>query len=183
MKLVTCENCNNEFYKNIAEIKRTNHNFCSKKCSGSFREKLSILSFFDKKEVDDNGCWNWTGSLNKHGYGVKRFKGKPRLTHRIAYKLHYGSNIEGVCVCHKCDNPKCFNPNHLFLGSHQDNMDDMAIKGRKYAVLDRHSVTEIRRSKLKNSDLARIYKVSERTIRYAKNKNTWQPLPNQPEGE
>ena len=73
-------------------------------------------------------CWLWRGSITK-GYGKFRLDGKIVLAHRIAYLLEYGKYDENLDVCHTCDTPACVNPNHLFLGTHQDNMRDMLAKG------------------------------------------------------
>ena len=91
-----------------------------------------------KIKKDDNGCWVWTGSLHKPmPYGrvrLRSFAGHPtRFTwraHRASYIAFKGNIPEGMYVCHSCDNPSCINPDHLFLGTHQDNMDDMHAKGR-----------------------------------------------------
>lgn len=86
----------------------------------------------DKKEP--NECWLWTGSCYKNGYGTIRRDGKVVSAHRTSYDLHHPltlpiSDIE-LFVCHKCDNVKCINPNHLFLGTQTDNMKDCSEKGR-----------------------------------------------------
>lgn len=76
------------------------------------------------------GCWNWNGVLNCNGYGVKRYKGDKWLAHRLYYTRFKGQIPPGYLVCHKCDNPKCCNPSHLFVGTTRTNMIDMAQKGR-----------------------------------------------------
>jgi len=128
---VMCENCTTVFEKKIAEINRTKHNFCSKKCRGVYFSNTTINDKYveNKKTL----CWEFTGALNNSGYGVVRFKGKPRLAHRVMFSIAFPDvNIEKLQVLHKCDNPKCVNPLHLFTGSHQDNMADMTNKGRRY---------------------------------------------------
>lgn len=94
------------------------------------KSKYTVLErFFQKvvKEVD--GCWNWTASTyGKYG----QFNPGEGITssHRFSWMHHNGEIPQGLFVLHKCDNPICVNPNHLFLGTHQDNMDDMMNKGR-----------------------------------------------------
>lgn len=75
-------------------------------------------------------CLEWKKSLNKGGYGQVNFHGKIRLAHRAAFELSTGIDPIGMLVCHVCDNRKCINPNHLFLGAHNDNNNDMFNKGR-----------------------------------------------------
>ncbi len=74
-------------------------------------------------------CFNWTGKLHKQGYGVI-WAGKHILAHRFSWAIHNGEIPAGLNVLHKCDNPPCCNPNHLFLGTQSDNVRDMLKKGR-----------------------------------------------------
>jgi hypothetical protein len=122
-------------------------------------------------------CWEWTGSYTRDGYGVMTFtNGKKRAqhrVHRVAYEHFKGESAEGKLVCHTCDNPKCFNPGHLFLGTNKENMQDMIKKGRKRttkgeesvnAVLTEEQVLEIIEKRnvqgMKLSDIAAEYGIS-----------------------
>lgn len=81
-------------------------------------------------ENPDNGCWEWTGGKNNVGYGMFRDGAGMRTAHRVSYELHKGKIPKGKHVCHSCDNPKCVNPDHLWVGTHQDNMQDRSRKNR-----------------------------------------------------
>jgi len=75
-------------------------------------------------------CWLWVGRVTRKGYGISPMGIKERAAHRVSWILHKGP-IGGFHVLHKCDNPSCVNPNHLFLGTHSDNMRDKCEKGRQ----------------------------------------------------
>lgn len=80
---------------------------------------------------EENDCWIWCSATRmKFGYGAIKVKGKTLSAHRYSYTLHHGDIPAGMFVCHKCDNPKCINPDHLFLGTNSDNMKDAYSKGR-----------------------------------------------------
>lgn len=75
-------------------------------------------------------CWIWTGSKTHDGYGKVRMMGREFRAHRASWVLRYGFIRPDVIACHRCDNPPCVNPDHLFIGSVADNMRDMKLKGR-----------------------------------------------------
>jgi hypothetical protein len=78
-----------------------------------------------------SGCWEWTGAKNHSGYGHTTFrKERCKRAHRVSYLIWVGEIPPNLYVCHRCDNPACINPNHLFLGSHEENMQDMKKKNR-----------------------------------------------------
>ncbi len=117
--------------------------------------------------ITEQGCWEvYTHNIHglAGGYIIVYRKNKCIRLHRAMYELFNGSIPEGILVCHHCDNPKCINPDHLFLGTHEDNMRDMVMKGRKIGKLTKEQVLEIRASKENAKILAKKYKVSKTTI-------------------
>lgn len=89
----------------------------------------------DAIKINNNGCWEWVKNRNKDGYGGLRYKSKTWMAHRLSYTFYKGPIPEGMLVCHKCDNPPCINPDHLFIGNNSDNMMDAYRKGRWKGVL------------------------------------------------
>jgi len=135
-------------------------------------------AFWSKVIIKDLlDCWKWIGSTTgKTGYGQMKWDGRLQVASRIAWQITHGVIPKGLFVLHKCDNPKCVNPNHLFLGTKQDNMDDMKYKGRSpnnagefnpSAKLKKLQVDEIRDRYAKGerqSELGKKYGVTRQTI-------------------
>lgn len=127
---------------------------------GSKSSNGKILSskqqLFDKHTKKTNGCWEWSGYINKGGYGFTRFggrNGKGLLAHRISWELHNGEIPSGMHVCHSCDNRKCVNPEHLFIGTNQDNINDRVAKGRSSKWIKSAPREKTPNAKLKDSDI------------------------------
>lgn len=144
-------------------------------------------------------CWEWKGRKER-GYGRtiigSRVDGTRRTiaAHRLSYETFVGHIPEGMEVCHKCDNPCCVNPEHLFVGTRQDNIDDREAKGRNHppkgsnngrSKLTESDVLSARFERLKNKTsyqkLAEKYGVSKRTMQNAINGKTWKCVAYMPE--
>lgn len=133
--------------------------------------------------ITESGCWVWMRAIDKNGYGIHYFKNKKYFAHRKSYELFNGKIPENMLICHKCDNPSCVNPNHLFFGTAKDNAQDALKKKRNFvgsknsrAILNENDVIEIRKSNLPLKDIAKKYLVSLSTIKYARKKTSWSHL-------
>jgi hypothetical protein len=91
-------------------------------------EQKDADRFWSKVDIA-GACWIWRGYSTK-GYGLFSLKGKPRLAHRVSYEMAYGAIPDGMDILHRCDMPSCVRPDHLWTGTHMDNMRDMEAKGR-----------------------------------------------------
>lgn len=91
-------------------------------------------TFWTCCEIGPDGCLEWLGRKDKNGYGKLRHQKTSWLAHRLAWHLANGPIPKGIFVCHKCDNPSCIAPSHLFLGTQADNMLDMKNKGRRKGI-------------------------------------------------
>lgn len=171
--LVECVECKVKFDKKIAEVNRTNFNACSKKCTGDYKSRVNDAKFLSKAKRVESGCLEWQGSTNSSGYGTTRFNKRPQLAHRVSFEIYTGKECD-LQVLHRCDNPKCIDPEHLFEGTHQDNMADMISKGRKSTKLTRAQVDEIRDiNGMRSEDIAVRFGVCRRTISGILSNETW----------
>jgi hypothetical protein len=133
---------------------------------------------------DGDGCWEWRGSKLKFGYGAAWHLGRASGAHRVAWRLAHGPIPDGLYVLHRCDNPACARPDHLFLGTHADNMADMARKGRQRRgeanLSSRLSVNAVRAIRRRyegggesHRSLARTFGVAPNAIRKIVKRHTW----------
>ena len=143
--------------------------------------------FTEKVDKTENGCWDWKGSTDRGGYGQIRRKVNGKWTmykaHRYAYEHFVGPIGEGLSVCHRCDNPACVNPEHLFLGTAKDNAQDKVMKGRQPIVrnrahkwLDEDTVKAIRQdyvSGMRQIELVNKYGHSRTQICRVVNNQIW----------
>jgi hypothetical protein len=124
---------------------------------------------------EPTGCWEWTGHIGMNGYGVLIVKNKRKLAHRASYEEFNGKIADGLVICHKCDNPKCINPMHLFAGTQKDNIQDMVRKGRRswvggtrkptFTDADRLAIAGMRGAGMTYPAIGKIYQKSKTQIR------------------
>jgi hypothetical protein len=140
--------------------------------------------FFENVIPEPNsGCWLWTAQIKADGYGVARYNKKQGLAHRASWEMHNGPIPSGLCVLHRCDVRCCVNPDHLFLGSHADNMADMKAKGRRrnrthgeknpHSALTEDAVTNIRSSGESRLALAVRHGVGLSAIDHVRSGRSW----------
>lgn len=152
--------------------------------------KLTDETRLKRYKVMPNGCWEWQGALNSTGYGTvgvgSKRKGTNRtwLTHRLAYEIFVGPIPPGMNILHRCDNPSCLRPDHLFPGTDADNVADMmakrrhnTIRGSKIgtSILDEKIVRKIKRLLGYRNDgiLARQFKISDSTVSDIRHGRSW----------
>jgi len=147
------------------------------------------------KSAGPDGCWFWTASRGHGGYGAVWWNGCMTSAHRVAYRVAVGEIPSGMCVLHKCDNPLCVNPEHLFFGTQQDNLSDMTSKGRQavgasvvtrrgeecnFSKLTAPQVQEIRRldsSGVSSADISSKFGISRKYIWRIVSKKSWTHVP------
>lgn len=191
-----CQFCQKKYSIRPYENKRSK--FCSRVCANTVNarenakikhEKFQNIDYLKSRIVIDKktGCWNWQGSKGRQGYGVKRIGDRLIKTHRLFYELLVGKIKKNKKVCHKCDNPSCCNPEHLFIGTQRKNMQDMMKKNRsnfhrgennKLSIFKNEEVIEIRKlyPSITQAELARRYKCSEGAIASIIHRRTWKHI-------
>jgi hypothetical protein len=189
MLICVCANCGIGFKRyNMNATRAARPQFCCRKCQAEHMAKLADerreTRFWSK--VDRTGeCWVWTGYRTPQGYGKFQYaNGQPMLAHRYAYYLGTGEWPKNF-ACHKCDNPWCVRPAHLFDGTHKENMEDCAKKGRtsrkptvqgekvNTAKLTRQDAVAIYNSEDSGPVLAARYGVTKEAINMIKSGRNW----------
>jgi uncharacterized Zn finger protein (UPF0148 family) len=152
----------------------------------NFEDYPSFWSKVDRSGGEE-ACWPWTGALDTNGYGNFVMGSRHIKAHRAAVMLAGGALLAGTFVCHRCDNPSCVNPGHLFCGTHRENMADMRAKGRSQtgerrwsAKLTEANVREARRryaaGELQRT-IAASFGVTQSAISEAVSGKKWRHVP------
>lgn len=171
----SCRECGKSFVG-----KGVKREFCSTICK--------LLGTIDKK----NGCWEWKGDLHPNGYAytTNYETNKKEHVHRVSYRIFKGEIPEGLYVCHRCDNKKCIAPDHLFVGTAKDNMQDAKQKGRlehiklmqpkgeknassKLKEIEVREIKKLISEGVKRSTISRKFNVSWTVIDSIKRNKTW----------
>jgi hypothetical protein len=184
MKICTIPNCLNAYYakglcnKHYLRRKRGQDLY-----SQSVYEETPLERFSKKYTKAASGCWEWDFPRPDGRANTFNYDGKVQSAYRVSYQLHKGPIPEGLCVLHHCDNGLCVNPDHLFLGTHHDNYEDMRSKGRsntahgeqkkRIAKLTEEAVRDIKTSSMNGSQLAKKYGVDRRTVYDILDGKTW----------
>jgi len=171
----------------VGEVFGVGHGTIAKWCDRNEIEKTALDRFKHYYKVDDEtGCWEWQNARDKDGYGVYSEHNEKVIAHRFAYKKFVGEIPDGAFVLHNCDNPPCVNPEHLRVGTHEDNMQDAKERTDTFSTekqrekkrkLSKEQVLEIR-DKYRGGDVSMIdlaeeYDVDDVTIYELIRGETW----------
>lgn len=140
-------------------------------------------------EIDpETWCWNWVKALTTNGYGVLTVDKIQYRAHRLSYSVFIDEIPDGLEICHKCDNHRCCNPDHLFIGTHRENMADMVKKGRQRSIYgsehcgskiteaDALQIRELSESGIPGYRIAELYNISKSNVSMIINRHTWKHI-------
>ncbi len=188
---VSCGSCGKSFlvYQHLIRVGKGK--YCSRACQDKGRSDVPIESRFWARVEKTDGCWIWNGPHGKRGYGNlccgpignRRIEG----AHRYSWELHNGPIPNALQVLHHCDNPRCVRPDHLFLGTAQDNVDDKCQKGRcptgvnnPAAKVNERDVIEIRylaAAQIPQVAIAEMFGIKQSTVSCIALRKIWKHVP------
>lgn len=177
-----CNHCGKTYSRNVnyTDTQWSRSKFCSRRCAARKAVNATTLErLFSFIKIDQSTkCWLWMGTSDAAGYG---FFNNERV-HRFVFRTAVEEIPSGMSVLHRCDTKNCCNPFHLFLGTHQDNYDDMRMKGREKkafgssvgtARLTEEDVRAIRADERSQDDIAREYQIAQTTVSAIKRGKNW----------
>lgn len=182
MITLICTYCEKSFDRPVAFATAKQHFCCREHYWAYDRRNYEIFWCSVTKSDDPNGCWLWQSAKDGFGYGHIEYKGGIYKAHRRAYELTYGPipkeiNGEAIVVRHTCDVPACVRPDHLILGTNQDNINDRVARGRGSRKLTDDQVRAIRSDPRMGKIIAREYGVYPGIISHIKNRKIWKHIP------
>jgi len=184
-----CEYCGKLFNVSHKKVRQGDGRFCSMSCRAHIAPLKSWKRrFFARiqKPPELNACWIWVGTFTHYGYGSLSVNGHIKLAHRLSYEIHVGPIPEGLFVCHRCptgEDKRCVNPDHLYVGKAQDNVNDKVRENHQAHIpkkLTADDVQEIRllyRTGSSQRRIAELFSVSHRTIGAIIHGKTWKHIP------
>jgi len=181
-----CLGCHKIFYPLKWELKRGNGKYCSRRCADIY-QKGTPRERFEKFVKKTKTCWLWIGSKDPNGYGKMSYRNYPTNAHRMSWILNKGDIPDSKFILHKCDNPPCVNPDHLFVGTAKDNSTDMVRKGRharfsnrgescgssKLRELDVSNIRKMKTMGISVSNIIKHYNISKSQIKRIINFQSW----------
>jgi uncharacterized protein (DUF433 family) len=186
----SCEWCGKRYYRHPCFVRDDRKRCCSVRCGNLLRGRKPIAERFWKYVQKGPDCWIWTAYISPSGYGtLTDYDGVTQRAvhaHRVSYEIHFGPISDGMHVLHRCDNPPCVRPDHLFLGTNSDNVADKVAKDRQrrgesvwISKLREADVREILRRHAagdRPGQLVRDFNVSPPTISDIIHRRTWRHL-------